>query len=288
MAADVQRRLEPVAAGARFEGKLTDLLGPDGRLDHAALDTLTAAIVVRRRNALEVLVDAARRADSLYAIGGNLIRDPRVVDVLTGTALERRDAVRGDGLDALLASVPAPLLHERGEALLENLRLFPDETALTVIAKTKPEKGADVAEGIARSPAFAGTESGLVARAALGNRDVEQRLIEEFLLEKDPLEKERRARVLGMIGTPAAQRALALELRSPLVFEIPHVLRRSVRLAVLEALRQSFPEEPSLIETQIEDDAGYERAEKFLEKALGIAYPNPRPSYLKIEGFPTA
>jgi hypothetical protein len=288
--ATIRDQLESARAGRAFAGRLEDLIGPDHGLAPAAVDvfdeSLRAPAEPGRAKMAELLIDAARRADPLYAQGGNLIRDERAVDLLAGPCLLRRDGARVDCLDALLASVPAPLLHQRGALLVESLKRFPDETAFLLVAKAKPEQGAEVVDALARSAEWTDTVAAQIARAALGDRDVERRFVEEFVRESDPRQKEQRARWLGYIGTPAAQRTLASEMRSPLVFENPNVLRRSVRLALLEALRQSFAVEPSLLETQIEDDEGYARAERFLERALGVTFESPRPPFLKIEGFP--
>src|SRR5438128_887708 len=103
----IREQLESARAGKPAKVRPRDLIGADGKLDPAGLEILAAGIEAvgepGRAQVLQLLVDAARRADPLFAIGGNLIRDARVVDLLTGPALLRRDPVRTDALDALLA-----------------------------------------------------------------------------------------------------------------------------------------------------------------------------------------
>jgi hypothetical protein len=88
------------------------------------------------------------------------------------------------------------------------------------------------------------------------------------------------------VGTSAALKALASEMRTDLVVEMPMVMRRSVRVDIVAALSFAFPDKPFLWDNAVSDDEGYARIEAFCEQTFGVRWAKPRPAFLWIQGFP--
>lgn len=279
-----EREVARLRAGEKFFGDGADLLGSDGRLDEPTLALFVAALRDTdddpRAEVARALVTVARRADPLSARGGQAIRDVRVIDALVDPGLARRGGAKEVCLDALLLSVPPALLAPHGAALVASLRAAPDPTTALVIARVKPAGGLEALEAVARDNAvFGRSREVALARAALGDLDRERALIAAFRAEQDPAAKADQASDLGLVGTPAALVALGEAVRTPLVISSMSS-RRSVRVAVLGALRRAFPEEPSLVWERIRDDSGYAAAEAFVEQRLGVTWTTPRPPFL--------
>src|SRR5205807_2136774 len=125
---------------------------------------------------------------------------------------------------------PTSLLEPHGEKIAELLAERPAREGLLLLAKVKPAQGRPVVKALADDPAWGPLEETSIARAALGDAVLEAKLIAPFLATGDPEEKARLAATVGRIDTPASRKALASELRTPLIVERPSVFRRSVRL----------------------------------------------------------
>jgi hypothetical protein len=257
----------------------------------------TAAALFRRdlahggepeREALvKALAAIGRRLDPLYCPGSTVLRDAEAVSLLVDPGLERSGPARDAALEVLLTSVPPGLLHGFGAQLAADLLARPDSTAWLVVAKAKPtEHRADILK-LAATPAWSSEQSARIARAALGDAAVERELVDAFLAACDGEQKARLAKLLGYVGTPNAQRALAGEMRSDLVIEMPHVMRHSVRVDIVAALAFLFPDNPMLWDNAVLDDEGYARIERFCEQTFGTKWTKPRPPFLWIEGFPS-
>ena len=234
-----------------------------------------------RERLVNGLADVGRLGDPLHQQGVKLLRDPGAIAVLVEEGLKRAGTARDAALDALLEGVPPPMLKPHGQALAADLKARPGTTALLVAAKAKPAEARPVVEALAP-----GDEAVEIARAALGDAAVEQRFIREFLDAREPKRKAALSKTLGHVGTPAALKALASEMRTDLVVEMPRVLRRSVRVDIVAALSFAFPDKPFLWDNAVTDDAGYARIEAFCEQTFGTRWTKPRPAFLWIQGFP--
>src|SRR5262249_2186957 len=171
--------------------------------------------------------------------------------------------------------------------LTANLQQWPDTTLLLVIAKAKLQEAAPVVEALGRRPEWSHEEARLIAQAALGDQAVEQRFVRAFLETQDAEQKAPLAQTLGFIGTHTALAAVASELRTDLVLEMPMVMRRSVRLNLIAALSYNYPDQPILFDNAILDDNGYEQVEQFAAAEFGVRWGKPRPPFLTIQGFPS-
>jgi HEAT repeat protein len=249
-----------------------------------ALDQEPEAVRVQ---VIDLLIALGRQIDPLKASGGRLIRNPRIIRLLAQKGLSNVGRARDHSLDALLESVPVELLRDYGPALTQSLEHFPDNAALLLVAKAKPETALPVVKELAHSPRWAKSEDVQIALAALGDKAAEDKFVEPFLTTQDPSQKAKLAKSLGYIGTDSALRALASQMRTGLVVEMPRVLRRSVRLDIMAALSYNFPDKPFLWDNAILNDSGYARVEKFCEDTFGTKWQAPRPPFLTVQGFPS-
>lgn len=283
-----EEQLQRFRQGERFKEAGTTFL-VEGKPDPQALGTFIEALRVEkepvREQAARALVTTGYAADPLHQAGVRLLRDERIVSALIEHGLSKQGPTRDYVLQVLQESVPAGLLQAHGVRLVEALRQ-PSNELLLIIAKAKIPEARPTVEALAGVQEWAGSEELEIARAALGDTALQQRYIDAFLKEKDPEKKAQLAGPLGWIGTQAALRALASEMRTPLVIEVPMALRRSVRLDVMAALSYNYPDKLILYDNAIQDDEGYARVERFCEETFGIQWKTPRPPFLTVEGFP--
>lgn len=283
--------IERLRKGESYRRGAELFLTATGTPDPEALAALGEAIRTtaepERENLVRLLAAVGLAADPLRSAGGDLLRDPGVIALLVSPSLDVPGGGRDVALDTLDASVPAPLLAPHGKAIAKDLEEHAGTSALHLAAKAKPKEAKDVVDTLASSPRWANEEATAIAKAALGDTAVEKRFIDAFLAAKEPKEKARLAGALGRIATRGALSALASELRTDLVDEMPGVMRRSVRLDILAALHRSFPEEKILWDNAISSDEDYARAEAFCEATFGTKWKTPRPPFLRIQGFPS-
>lgn len=283
--------IERLRRGEPFKRGVEAFLRPDGTPDPAGLAEIAEALRTTpepaREGLVRLLVAIGRQVDPLRKAGGNLLRDPAVIALLVTPGLAVPGGGRDHALDALEASTPRELLAPHHEAIAKDLEERPGTSALSLVAKAKPPQAKDVVDKLAGSPSFAGSEALDVAKAALGDTAVEKRLVDAFLATQVPEEKIRLAAVLGRVATPAALSALASEMRTDLVYEMPAVMMRSVRLDILAAISKSYPDRPLLWDNAISSDEDYAKIEAFLETTFGTKWKKPRPPYLTIQGFPS-
>jgi hypothetical protein len=262
-----------------------------GQPDSGALEVFGQALDREpepvRAQVANVLITLGRQVDPLRASGGHLIRSPRIIRLLVEKGLVTVGSARDNCLDALQTSVPAELLRDYGAVLTRSLEQSPDDTTFLLIAKAKPPAALPVVKALARSPRWAKDDNVQITLAALGEKAVENKFVQPFLTTRDPSQKAKLARSLGYIGTDGSLRALASQMRSDLVIEMPRVSLRSVRLDIIAALSYNFPDLVFLWDNAITDDNGYARVEQFCEKTFGTKWDRPRPPFLTIQGFPS-
>jgi len=239
-----------------------------------------------REQIVRLLADAGKRADPMYPIGGQMIRQKRIVSMLVEDGLTHEDLGREAALGAMQQYVPTEFLKPYGKVLTDDLKERPGSTAFLLIAKAKPAEAVPVVRKLMAAPRWPKELTARVAAAALGDKGIEKEFIDSFREATDPVEKARLAKVLGWIGTDAVLRALADAMRTDRVIEKLHVSRRSVRLDVLAALSYNFPDQEVLFESQILDESGYDQAEAFCEQRFGTKWDRPRPPFLTVMGYP--
>lgn len=267
-----------------------DVLLEQGRVSVAASRAFEHALKAGSAEEREVLVRAlvklGRRVDPLAQPGIRLLRDPAVIATLAGPGLRAGGAARDEAIDALTAGVPALLLQAHGQALAEDLLRQPDASILRLVAKSRAEQARPALRRVLGDPSLAGLRDAQIAAAAFGDARAENEFIRAFERAGEATEKAELAMDLAIIGTPATLRALGEAMRSDLVFEMPRVFRRSVRVDIVAALSLANPELPFLWDNAVRDDEGYARIEAFCEAHYGVRWTKPRPPFLWIEGQP--
>jgi hypothetical protein len=265
-----------------------------GQPDPAAVALLEQALVraspAVTENIVALLVDVGLATDPLQPKGAEVLRHPRILEILAWVA--RRGAAdlgREAATSALRKLVTPADLAPFGDGFAAALDAEPTEEAFLLVAKAKPQAAKPVVERLVRSPQWKGVEEARIAHAALGAEDVE----DEFLRLATDAERagdgKALARALGslaLIGTPRSLRAVAERLRTPLTISIPGAFEKSVRLSVLEALLYAFPDQPELYPNNIIEESDYTAAEAVCTRLLGVRYQQPPPPFLTIRGAP--
>ena len=288
---ELDRAIQSLRAGDSAVGDIRAFV--DGaRLSAAASALFRAALQegsdVERKRLVHALEAIGQRLDPLFERGSILVRDAACIALLVDPGLAVMGQARDTAIDVLLTCVPTQLLQPVGQKLVEHLRAHPDDLSLRLIAKARlPAARIEIAK-LMTMPQRAVSESVKLAYAALGNATVEQEFIQAFLSTHDAAEKARTARLLGYIGSPNALKALAREMRCELVVATPGVMRRSVRLDIIAALRMSYPDKVFLWDQAIRDDSGYQAVEDFCVQHLGARYRTPRPPFLWLESARSA
>lgn len=266
----------------------------NGRPDSAALEILGKELAVAsppvREKIVALLVDMGRLTDPLTPKGADVVRNPEVLALLAGPALARPDLGREAAMDALRKLVTRSDLARFDDAIVKTLESAPSEEAFLLVAKAKPPRAAEVVNRLAALPAWKEAEAVRIARAALGDQNVE----DEFLALAANAERANNGEALshalgtlGLIGAPRSLKAIAQRLRTPSTIHIPGAFEKSVRLSVLEALLYNFPDEPVLYPNNIIREADYTAAERFCTATLGVTYLAPPPPFLTYRGYPT-
>jgi len=286
----IDKQLKEFRSGARFGGEVAPFTD-SGKPSREAVAALAEAMKTEgeavREQIARLLAELGRQTDPLHEAGGNLIRNRQIISILAGQGLANQSPTRDFCLDQLQMAVPPHFLKEQGAVLARDLKERPDATTLLVVAKGKLSEAAPVVDSLYESREWREIEETKIARAALGDEVLEKEYIEAFLKTTDPEEKAERAEILGRIGTEGALGALAGEMRTDLVVEMPNVFLRSVRVDIMAALSYNFPDKPILYDNAVVDDSGYAAVEKFCEEEFGIVWKKERPEFLTIMGFPS-
>jgi hypothetical protein len=266
----------------------------NGQPDLAALEVLGRSLATADASAREkivrLLVDLGRRTDPLTPRGADVLRHPKILELLAGPGLAKPDSAREAAMDSLRHLGTFPDLKHFGDSFMKALTDAPTEEAFLLVAKAKPSVGKDRVERLASLPEWKSVEAAKIGRAALGDKDAE----DTFLADASKAEETSNGRMLadalsklGLIGTPRALRAIAERLRTPLIFEIPGAFEKSIRLDVLQALLYNFPDQPELYPNNIISEADYTVAEHYCERTLGVKYTVPPPPFLTYRGYPS-
>jgi hypothetical protein len=197
-------------------------------------------------------------------------------------------------MGTLLQAKPANL-KKYGEAFARALEIQPEGIAFLLVAHAKAFQAKEVVERLSLLPSWSDHENARIARAALGNTQVEDAILAEVKrLEEAGDVETLTARgaggllyVLGRIGTHRSLMTLAKLMRSPLeriVNGTRYSGRETIRLYVMNALRYSFPDQADklLNRNLVKSEEDYLAVERFLTRELGISYDDmPMPEFTK-------
>lgn len=232
-----------------------------------------------RLQLVDVLVAIACESDP-----AGMISDRQIVSILLNEGSTLADGAYMQALDRLAKKTSPSILGEFGKALAKLAKRSPDPSLFLVIAKAKAQEALPELEGLRDDPRWNDDECLEIALAALGDKPLENKFTKAFLASQEPSEKIELARKLGQIGSRSALRALAQEMRTPLIYEMPGNSESSVRVEIASAIGYNYPDKPFLMSVQEESD--YERIEKFCESEFGIEWKTPRPPFLVFNLLP--
>lgn len=279
--------------GEDFSRPLTGVIVA-GQPDKHALQTLGSALAVAdpevREKIVRLLVEIGRSTDPLNQKGADVIRDQEIVALLAGPGLSKRDVGSLAAMRSLRRLVTPAGLEPFGDRFVQTLQDAPTEEAFLLVAKAKPAKDASKIEKFARSPNWKEVDAAKVARAAIGDQEVEREFLNRVTTADSAADGKALAHALaslGLIGTTESLKVVAEHLRTPLTILIPGAIERSVRVDALEALLYNFPDEPVLYPNNINNQEGYLAAEHFCSTKLGVKFTGPPPSFMKYRAFPT-
>lgn len=262
----------------------------DGQPDEAGLELLRKELVVAnpsvRENIVNLLVDMGRQIDSLTPKGADVIQNQSIIALLAGAGLAKDDLGREAAMEALRKLVTQSDLAQYGDAFTEAIKNKPTEEAFLLVAKTKPPQAKGLVERLGVLPKWKEVDAAKIARAALGDKDIE----DEFLNDLEEVTDGKvLAQVLGplaLIGTSRSLKAIAEYLRTPLTIDKPGAYEKSVRLNVLDALLYNFPDQPVLYPNNIAKEEDFTAAENFCIRTLGVTYSTPPPPFMTYRGYP--
>ncbi len=242
-----------------------------------------------RENIVELLVDMGLQTDALKPMGAEVLRNRRIMEILADAGMAKADIGREATMDALRKLVVRHDLVRLSDAFAQALEDSPTEEAFLLVAKAKPPNAKTLVEKLAKSPEWKGVEAARIARAALGDKDVEDgflKIASDAVAARDGKALAHALGTLALIGTPRSLTAIAEQLRTPLTIEIPGAFEKSVRLNVLEALLYNFPDQTVLYPNNIIKESDYTEAERFCTMTLGVTYKYPPPPFMTYRGHP--
>lgn len=248
-----------------------------------------------RRRFVYVVVGTAesRKGDR----GPYTLRDKPSAGVLVESLADPDAYVRRDAARLLTEELAPALCVELAEQMADNIALAAKEPdrggprpligrELLLLGRTGTDRAREM---ILSAPMDLrrNVERTKLARARLGDKECETFFLEKFSRKKNPDGWYRYARALGYIGSEAACRALAGELRAPEVEETNLV--RSVRVYVVRALSRAHPDVEVLWDPNWEtvdkwemdgDNVFYERIEQWARETYGVRWDRERPDFL--------
>lgn len=288
-------------AGVPFDHRVpVQPLVDNGRVAPAALALLAQALATgtapSRQAIVRLLEQAALAADRPAPGRFALVRDRAVIRVLVTAGFVRDDAAATEAARVLLERcLPADLAAFHPIYLASLRQSKPDHVGIAARAKT-PGALRHV-ERIARQARWRDRPDVLdelrIARAALGNRQVEDGLIRaagraarhappappnRFYDVGDARDGAALAARLDQLGRVGTRRSLAVVcryLRSPLKTYVADVSEHSVRRAAARALLYNYPDRRLLDSPSGVDE--WRDVERFCTRQLGVVFSGPTP-----------
>lgn len=233
----------------------------------------------------------------------------KMVNFLAGYATHgspRADAVAGlvqlcgdsdrevyaEAVSVVVRRVPDDLARDHADELMRVIEAHrEDDTSAWLAAKLGSARARNMVAERRVAPHMDPVERDLVL-GKLGDAEAEQTSIARYQSAMDPKadydETDTKTWTvnMGRMGTPAAVRALARDLRHPGIYIYGHGSKRMVRTDVVLGLAEAFPQEP-VLQLELTSNEHYARIEEWAEKKFGITWTSPRPPYVHQAPSPT-
>ncbi|MBP7516095.1 MAG: hypothetical protein KA791_16220 [Flavobacteriales bacterium] len=242
-----------------------------------------------RENIVDLLADIGTQCADPAGNGASSIKNKRVIELLSGAGLAKADVAREQAMRYLRKLVLRADLAAQSSAYAQALEMKPTNEAFLLVAKAGALEARDVVNKLAERDDWRNEQAALVAKASLGDAAVNARYLEALEVAKtagDAFDFGNAIQVLSLIATPQAVKVVAENMRTPLVHDVPMVIGRSMRLAVLEGLMYNYPDRIELYPGSIIAEADYTRAENFCEQELGAVFNSPKPPFMTYKGYP--
>jgi len=216
--------------------------------------------------------------------------------LLIGPAFSKTDNARNVAMTMLSQFASPTTLSPYGDIFTMALKEEPTEYALLLAAKAKPADAWEEVDRLSQLPEWniegdPKRTAIRIARAALGDKDIEDEYIAELAREEHAGNAKKMAKTLfslARIGTRSSLQAICQRMRSPLMtYDCPVTYKNSVRLEVIAALRYAFPERSDLDWERVTKDKDYIKVEQFCTQELGVNFEGiPRPAFFTFQSPP--
>lgn len=210
--------------------------------------------------------------------GGRWIREPRIVAALLRGGRARMDGAAEDAMERLVVKATPDALAGFHSEILRVVAAKPTPAALLLVARAKPSGAFSALKAVAvADPASKELVEWKIAMAAAGDQGRVKAFAQAFVSATDPREKQRLAKILGLIGTRQALKVLAAEFRTPMVYRLGRVFQEPVWVDIAKALHDNFPDRNlPMVPNSME---AYLLYEAFCEKQFGIRWWSDRPPF---------
>jgi hypothetical protein len=243
-----------------------------------------------RANIVDLLADLGAQCADPSNTGIAAIKDRRILELLVKVGMAKPDLAREKAMQHLRTMVLRSDLGSWSQDLTKVIEERPTEDALLLVAKARAVQAREGLEKLANDPEWSGDRPLSIARAALGDAALMGNYLQDLqtAVSRSDIEGfEEAIEALSRTGGPEALKAVAEQLRTPLIAAVPKAGARSLRLVVLEGLAYAFPDEIVLYPDNIIEEEDYVAAERFCERELGAVYNDPRPPFLTYGPFPS-
>lgn len=270
----VQEEIEKLRSGGSYIGDIRSFVEPSSfAIGELALELRQNPSPKMRGEIVKLLVHVGTEADPHRSL-----RNRKILSALLYDAALIRDKAFSDALEKIAQLAAPGILQEYGQTIAGLLSEAPEPALFLVVAKAKAVEALPILQELGKDPRWAEDDNFRIALAALGDQAEEDAFVERFAKATDARDKIEAAKPLGRIGTRTSLEALAREMRSPMVVEVPGSYRMSVRPDIAKAIHSCHPEKTFFLE--IGTDSDYERIERFCEIEYGIQWSRPRPPFL--------
>ena len=283
---------EWIRAGQEFMPPSAGLV-VNGAPDSQALTVLQNALSedteVVRTQVVDLLADVGAECADPDNSGLSAIKDARSIEILFTTALSKPDQAREEAMLKLRSMCRRSDLEPWSGELARVIEERPTEDGLLLVAKSKARSAKDAVQKLALSPEWQEDRALLIAQGALGDTSVIDHFLEELrvaVASADPERFSQAIDALSKIGEPGTLKAVAEQLRTPLIREVPRVSAKSMRLVVLGGLAYAFPDVLVLYPSNIIEEEDYIAAENFCIQQLGAQYSDARPPFMTHGAYP--
>jgi HEAT repeat protein len=275
--------VQQIAAGLGIDDEqLATLRNTKGGTDRL-VDWAVHGSLLERKSALRALAEMEPR---LVKVQHRLRVDPHLrnakINAQFISSLSDPDAdVRNTAAATVTRLLPDSAIQARAEDIVAAAERFDIDDIALILGRTGSPKAKAV---LISDPKFRRTNAHAtdLALARLGDKPIEDKLIQAFANARAADRMASAARDLGYVGSQRCAQVLAQAMRSDVVRVLPSGRKTSIRIDIIKALSRIFPDEQLLWQPvdPAESDTYYEQIEKWCQNRLGVKWDRERPPFL--------